>query len=113
MRKRKIGTGHAIVIRQNKSVNSKTIKVVAAKALALKENKKRKTPKNKQTTEALEKCKDHGGPVTEKDIEKIEKLNEKELKQEISYLRLTVAPNIRQRSKEEGNFSVGKQRILI
>jgi hypothetical protein len=40
-------------------------------------------------------------------------MNEKELKLEISYLRLTVAPNIRQRSKEEGNFSVEKLQIQI
>jgi hypothetical protein len=46
-------------------------KVVAAKALALKEKEKRKTHKNKRTTDALEKCKDHGGPVMEKDIKKI------------------------------------------
>jgi hypothetical protein len=40
-------------------------------------------------------------------------LDEKQLKLEIFYLRLTVASNIRQRSKEEGNFSVEKLRIQI
>jgi hypothetical protein len=88
-------------------------KVQATKTLALKEKEKKKNKKNQRTIEALAKCKEHGGPMTEKDVDKIETMNEKQLKQEISYLRLTVAPNIRQRSKEEGNFSVEKLRIQI
>ena len=44
----------------------------------------------------IQNSKDHGGPVTLNTLDTLSNLNEKQLLQEISYLRQTIAPNIRQ-----------------
>ena len=49
--------------------------------------------------EILKNCKSHAGPVTPGEINILDNLSEKQLLLEISYLRLTVAPNIRQRRR--------------
>ena len=64
-------------------------------ALAKKEELKRK--KNLRLLQTIDICKQHGGPLTDNNLELVESLSEKQLISEIVFLRLTVAPNIRQR----------------
>ena len=49
----------------------------------------------------LETCKKHGGPLTPNCIDSVEHLNTCELLAEVSYLRPTTAPNIRQMRHEK------------
>ena len=49
----------------------------------------------------LETCKKHGGPLTPNCIDSVEHLNTCELLAEVSYLRSTTAPNIRQMRREK------------
>lgn len=67
--------------------------------LALLQKEKLKKKKNQKKMNILEKCKSHGGPVTPSEMDLLDKLSEEELILEISYLRLTIAPNIRQRRR--------------
>ena len=56
----------------------------------------------------LETCKGNGGPLTKKSLNKLNKLTEKKLLAEISDLRATIAPDIRQnrRVKIDGKFKM-------
>ena len=71
--------------------------------MAKKELKKKKQAR---TSKLLDTCKDHGGPVTPKFLALVDSLNEKQLIAEIGYLRVTIAPNIRQmrRIKVDGKL---------
>ena len=73
--------------------------VKQAKLLVLRKKEQLKKRKGEKLLEILGKCKCHGGPITPDEISILDKLSEKELLLEISYLRLTVAPNIRQRRR--------------
>ena len=70
-----------------------------AKHLALKKKEQLKKKKSEKLLEILRKCKSHSGPVTPDEINLLDNLSENELLLEISYLRLTVAPHIRQRRR--------------
>ena len=48
-------------------------------------------------------CKQHEGPLTDNNLELVESLSEKQLISEIVFLRLTVAPNIRQQRRVKGS----------
>ena len=96
-----------------------TVKVTKQLSIMKKEELKKK--KILRTQHILEMCKAHGGPVTVNSIGILEKLSEKQLINEISYIRITVAPEIRQKRRirnEEGkikyqNFSVKELRESI
>ena len=55
-------------------------------------------------------CKQHGGPLTDNNLELVEWLSEKQLISEIVFLRLTVAPNIRQQRRVKDS-NTGKFRV--
>ena len=76
--------------------------------LAKKEELKRK--KNLRLLQTIDICKQHGGPLTDNNLEFVESLFEKQLISEIVFLRLTVAPNIcQQRRVKDSN--TGKFRV--
>jgi hypothetical protein len=81
-----------------------TVKMSRRLAVAKKEELKKK--KQARTSKLLDTCKDHGGPVTPKSLALVDSLNEKQLIAEIGYLRVTIAPNIRQmrRIKVDGKL---------
>ena len=55
-------------------------------------------------------CKQHGGPLTDNNLDLIKSLSEKQLISEIVFLRLTGAPNIRQQRRVKGS-NTGKFRV--
>ena len=55
-----------------------------------------KMRKTQKTIEKIGICKLHGGPVTTTSLHLLEQLTEKLLLAEVSYLRLTIMPEIRQ-----------------
>ena len=75
-------------------------------ALLKKEDLKKK--KAIRTLKLLEMSKGHGGSLTKKSLNKLNKLTEEELLAEISYLRATIAPDIRmkRRVKIGGKFKM-------
>ena len=74
-----------------------TVKMSKKLVLAKKEKLKRK--KNLRLLQTIDICKQHGGPLTDNNLELVESLSEKQLISEIVFLRLTVAPNIRQQRR--------------
>ena len=85
-----------------------TIKLSKKLVLAKKEELKRK--KNLRLLQTVDICKQHGGPLTISSLELLESLSDKELLSEIVYLRLTIAPNIRQQRRVKDSTS-GKFRV--
>ena len=79
-------------------------KVSDAKCLALigKESKKKK--KNQRSLKLLEKCKEHNGPVTQGTTSMLDRLTDAQLVTEVRYLRVTIAPNIREKVKVDKKF---------
>ena len=78
-------------------------KVEASKNLANEEKKKKKQMKNLRTIKLLAVCKAQGGPLVPEDLESVdlESMTEKEMLNEVRYLRATVAPNIREKIKDK------------
>ena len=65
---------------------------------------------------ALEKRKQHGGPITPKDIEMLNFLTEDQIKSEVAYLKLTCGSSIRYKRKVGNkfvNFTVEELRSQI
>ena len=54
----------------------------------------------------LEVLKNTGGPLTANDIQRLDDMDTRNLSNQIAYLRCTIAPNIRQKSKRNGKFEV-------
>ena len=73
--------------------------VKQTKHLALEKKRTAQKKKSEKLLEIFKICKSHAGPVTPGEINILDNLSEKQLLLEISYLRLTVAPNIRQRRR--------------
>lgn len=73
--------------------------VKQSKLLALQKKEMLKKKKSEKTLKILTQCKKHGGPISADDLNLLDKLDEKSLLLEISYLRLTITPDIRQRRK--------------
>ena len=69
-----------------------TVKIANKLAQHKKEVLKKK--KTSKTLVVLERCKQHGGPITPTSLDLLSKLNEKQPLDEISYLRITIAPDI-------------------
>ena len=84
--------------------------VKASKEIALLKKQQLKLKKNRKTLDQLQACKAHGGPITKQSLDMIDELDEKQLISEIGYLRLTVAPEIRQmrRVKVGSRFKMEK-----
>ena len=78
------------------------IKGVQLMASRAKENLKQK--KVEGLLKVLEECKKHGGPLCPADIHKLDELNEKQIQLEASYLKKTIAPQIRFKRKVDGKF---------
>ena len=87
-----------------------TVKISKKLVLAKKEELKRK--KNLMSLQTIVICKQHGGPLADNNLKLVESLSEKQLISEIVFLRLTVAPNIRQqrhvKDSNTGKFRVEK-----
>jgi len=67
-------------------------------AVTAKEEKKRRS--TVKAMEALDLCKEHGGPLTPKDLHKLDVMDEAQVLAEAKYLKKTTAPNIRLKHKE-------------
>ena len=88
-------------------------KVKIAETLSLKAKSEAKKKKLRRSLKLLEVVKLHGGPVTEEDLDKINLLTDKQLLAEIGYLRVTIAPEIRQKRKlPTGKFETFKHEEL-
>lgn len=86
-----------------------TVKI--ANKLAQHKKQELKEKKTRKTLAVLEICKQHGGPITPTSLDLLSKLNGKQLLDEISYLRMTIAPDIRQKRRVkagEGKFKMEK-----
>ena len=84
--------------------------VKSAKRLSLKKKEELKKKKSDRLFKLLDICKLQGGPITASSLDIVNEMDEKQLLHEISYLRATVAPNIRQqrRIKVDGRFRMEK-----
>ena len=85
-----------------------TVKMSKKLVLAKKEEPKRK--RNLRLLQTIDICKQHGGPLTDNNLELVESLSEKQLISEIVFLRLTVVPNIRQQRRVKDS-NTGKFRV--
>lgn len=88
-------------------------KVATADKLASKEKITKKQRKNKRMLEVFETVKEHGGPVTEKTIYMLNNLSDEEILKEVRFLRVTVAPNIREKRKVDNKFVKFSRQELI
>ena len=79
-------------------------KVKSAEALANQEKIRKKLKKNEKCLKLLDEVKQHGGPVSPNDLHKLDDLSEAEVLKEVRYLRMTIAPNIREKRKVENKF---------
>ena len=80
------------------------------KKLVLTKKEELKRKKNLRLLQTIDICKQHGGSLTENNLELVESLSEKQLISEILFLRLTVALNIcQQRRVKDSN--TGKFRV--
>ena len=89
----------------------KRINEVGKLAIKAKEEmKKRSTTK---VMKNLEVCKQHSGPLTEIDIERLSGLTDEQVLAEAIYLKHTIAPNIRLKRKEGSHFvKYGREELI-
>lgn len=73
--------------------------VQAASELSLRKKEDLKRKRNLRMIKLLEVCKEHGGPITPQNIDKLNALNSKQLSDEVSYLKLTISPNMRMKRR--------------
>ena len=73
--------------------------VKEVKVLAVKAKESMKTKKIARTLKILEKIKKHGGPVTADSLNILDSLSEDQIIAEVSFLKLTVAPDLRLRKR--------------
>ena len=98
-------------VKHAKQIHKEFLETVRnSKKLSLKKKEALKKKKEQRMFKLLDLCKSHGGPVTDSSLGLIDTLNEKQLINEICYLRATVAPNIRQqkRIQIEGKYKMKK-----
>ena len=79
-------------------------KVKAAEGLANKERVRKIQLKKEKCLKLLDDVKQHGGPLTPTDVDKLKGLTDAQVLMEIKYLRQTVAPNIREKRKVGNKF---------
>ena len=80
------------------------VRVNAVSEAAIESRRQKKQKKLKKVIENLELCKIHGGPLTAKDIDRLDDLTAEEVLVEAKYLKKTVASNIRLKRKVDRNF---------
>ena len=82
----------------------KKVETAGKQKIVKKSDKKKK--KNERSLKLLEQCKAHGGPLTANtdDMKNLESLSEKQLLLEVSYIRCTLDPTIKQKRKVAGKF---------
>ena len=80
--------------------------VKSAQDIQLKVRAEKKEKKVQQSLKLLEVLKNDGGPLTANDIQRLDDMDTRNLLNQIAYLRCTIAPNIRQKSKRNGKFEV-------
>ena len=68
------------------------------------EKERKKKGKMAKSLKLLEACKKWGGPVTENSVNLLEDLDKEQLITEVKYMRLTIAPNIREKGKKVTNL---------
>ena len=81
------------------------------KKIAIIKKEKLKKEKSLKTLQQMEICKKHGGPLTPNCIDILPGLNTEQLLAEVSFLRLTTAPHIRQMRRkkcEDGRYRMEK-----
>ena len=79
-------------------------KVADAKCLALAGKESKKKKRNERSLKLLDKCKEQNGPVTMNTTELLDVLSDDQLVTEVRYLRVTIAPNIREKIKVDKKF---------
>jgi hypothetical protein len=82
--------------------------VKSPKRLLLVKKKELKRKRSQKTIYLLEKCKERGGYITLNSIQMMTKLTENQLLSEIEYLRVKIAPDIRQNRRvknDHGQFT--------
>ena len=88
-------------------------KVRSSGALATQEKIRKKSRKNEKCMKLLEELKQHGGPITPNELDKLENLPYQEILNEVRYLRQTIAPNIREKRKVDKKFVKYSRQELI
>ncbi|KAK6168582.1 hypothetical protein SNE40_019783 [Patella caerulea] len=73
--------------------------VKASNILALQKKEEMKKKKHERSLKLLETYKEHGGPITENTLNLLGELTERQLLAEVGYLRVTLAPDIRQKRR--------------
>ena len=92
-----------------KMVKNLLATVKQSKILALRKNALLIRKKWEKTMDILTKCKKRGGPISVGDLNLSDRLYEKSLLLEISYLRATIAPNIRLRATIAPNIRLRRR----
>ena len=95
-----------------RKLNKDLLKTIETnKRLALEKKKELKKKNAAKALRTLEKCKDHNGPITTRNIDILQNLTVNELLCEVAYLRNTIAPNIHQMRRvkgEDGKYKMEK-----
>ena len=76
--------------------------IETTKKIAIVKKEKLKAEKTLKIFKQIEICKKHGGPLTPECLDIVQSLNNEQLLSEVSLLRLTTAPNIRQMRRKKG-----------
>ena len=79
-------------------------KLKALQKVAYEEKVAKKQASDRKFLEILEKCKKHGGPITMKEVEKLEALTYDEVLLEVKFLKRTTGPQLRIKRKVEKKF---------
>ena len=79
-------------------------KVKAVQNVAFEEKAKLRDKLNMKLLQNLEACKAHGGPLMEKDADKLSSLTYEQLVNEVGYLKKTIAPQLRFKRKVDKKF---------
>ena len=79
-------------------------KLKALQKVAYEEKVAKKQASDRKFLEILEKCKKHGGPITMKEVEKLEALTYDEVLLEVKFLKRTTDPQLRIKRKVEKKF---------
>ena len=75
-------------------------KIDAVFELATKAKKAEKIRKHAKLLEALELCKKHSGPLSARDLHRLDELTDPQVVAEAKYLKKAIAPNLRLKQKE-------------
>ena len=82
------------------------------KSLSIKAKKEAKERKNRAVLKLLATCQQHGGPLTENTIDLVDKLTDKQLITEVSYLKKTLNANIKLKTKGPKDTTTGRFKFI-